>query len=245
MSDPGTDLRQAQCSRQELLECSGYASEPDQFHDLLRLLDTELRLIGPAESEGDAEEGESFRLTHDYLVPALRQWLAEEKHATRRGRAELRLAERNAAWKLRTPRRVRPAGMVGMEQHHALHPPQQLDGAAAKDDARRDAPARHGSAAWLTIALLFALGAFLIREWVQTDRDKATAMNLVDRIADAEIINVGPAIDDSSVRIAAGPTRSFVPGCMTARRGSFVVPRYAWPCYRWIRSKRSRWRLIC
>src|SRR5262249_45371232 len=33
-----------------------------------------------------------YQLTHDYLVPPVRQWLTRKQRETRRGRAELRLA---------------------------------------------------------------------------------------------------------------------------------------------------------
>ena len=36
-----------------------------------------------------------FLLTHDYLVPSIREWLTRKQKETRRGRAELRLAERS------------------------------------------------------------------------------------------------------------------------------------------------------
>jgi formylglycine-generating enzyme required for sulfatase activity len=39
-----------------------------------------------------------YQLTHDYLVPSLRDWLTRKQKETRRGRAELRLAERAALW---------------------------------------------------------------------------------------------------------------------------------------------------
>ncbi len=39
-----------------------------------------------------------YQLTHDYLVPSLRDWLTRKLRETRRGRAELRLAERTALW---------------------------------------------------------------------------------------------------------------------------------------------------
>ncbi|MBI3463466.1 MAG: protein kinase, partial [Planctomycetes bacterium] len=44
---------------------------------------------------------QSFQLTHDYLVPPLRDWLTRKKRETWRGRAQLRLEERTAQW-LRT-----------------------------------------------------------------------------------------------------------------------------------------------
>jgi hypothetical protein len=41
---------------------------------------------------------QSYQLTHDYLVPPLRQWLTQKQRETWRGRAELRLAQRTAQW---------------------------------------------------------------------------------------------------------------------------------------------------
>jgi formylglycine-generating enzyme required for sulfatase activity len=39
-----------------------------------------------------------YQLTHDYLVPSLREWLTRKQRETRQGRAELRLADRSALW---------------------------------------------------------------------------------------------------------------------------------------------------
>ena len=39
-----------------------------------------------------------YQLTHDYLVPSLRDWLTRKQRETWRGRAALKLAERAAAW---------------------------------------------------------------------------------------------------------------------------------------------------
>jgi hypothetical protein len=50
-----------------------------------------------------------YQLTHDYLVPSLREWLTRKQKETRRGRAELRLADRAAAWNARPESRHLPA----------------------------------------------------------------------------------------------------------------------------------------
>ena len=42
-----------------------------------------------------------YQLTHDYLVPSLRDWLTRKQKETRRGRAELLLADRAAVWNAR------------------------------------------------------------------------------------------------------------------------------------------------
>ena len=102
-----------------MLSASGYASRPADFETLLRILDRDLRLITPAEPEGEAGEaglpGETaaeqtlYQLTHDYLVPSLRQWLREKRSQTLRGGAELCLAERVRRWEANPEARQLPS----------------------------------------------------------------------------------------------------------------------------------------
>jgi formylglycine-generating enzyme required for sulfatase activity len=137
--EQGTDIKGQMKSRQDLLAASGYARQPADFDELLRILDAEVRLITPTDPEGAALGGEPgalregepgasatgvgplvadapgspgeryYQLTHDYLVPALRKWLTRKQKETRRGRAELRLAERAALWNARPENRHLPA----------------------------------------------------------------------------------------------------------------------------------------
>jgi serine/threonine protein kinase/formylglycine-generating enzyme required for sulfatase activity len=111
-------------SRDELLRVSGYARRPRDFDDLIRILDRELRLITPTEPDEEgiaqkpevaadgflssedgrsvpASSGRFYQLTHDYLVPSLRDWLTRKQRETRTGRAELRLEERSEVWNLK------------------------------------------------------------------------------------------------------------------------------------------------
>jgi hypothetical protein len=81
----------------ELLEASGYRNRPKDFDGLIRMLDNEIRLITPTDSEGKETDGESllqtkpgqkyYQLTHDYLVHSIREWLARTQKETRRGGA--------------------------------------------------------------------------------------------------------------------------------------------------------------
>ena len=50
-----------------------------------------------------------YQLTHDYLVPSLRDWLTRKQKETRRGRAELLLADRAAVWNARQENRQLPS----------------------------------------------------------------------------------------------------------------------------------------
>jgi hypothetical protein len=138
LPERGSDIKGNMRSEQELLEASGYAGQPRDFTELLRILD-DLRLITPTDPEGvesiearsaskgepdtqarSASKGEAqpllalragrcYQLTHDYLVPSLREWLTRKQKETRRGRAELRLAERSALWSGKPQNRHLPA----------------------------------------------------------------------------------------------------------------------------------------
>jgi formylglycine-generating enzyme required for sulfatase activity len=61
-------------------------------------------------SNTNAEAGQKYyQLTHDYLVPSLRDWLTRKQKETRRGRAELLLADRAAVWNARPENRQLPS----------------------------------------------------------------------------------------------------------------------------------------
>jgi len=138
LPESGRDIKGHMRSYAELLEASGYAGRRDDFDDLLHILDAELRLITPTDPEGVAGDewrvtGENtgretiadgagnpatrhsppatpyFQLTHDYLVHSLRDWLTRKQRETRKGRAELLLAERSQLWSAKPENRFLPS----------------------------------------------------------------------------------------------------------------------------------------
>ena len=117
LPEVGTDIKGHMKSHAELLEVSWIRTPPSEFTGLLRILDGELRLITPTDPEGAQSESGSdpgskfYQLTHDYLVPSLRDWLTRKQQETRRGRAELKLAERSALWTAKPENRHLPSLM--------------------------------------------------------------------------------------------------------------------------------------
>jgi serine/threonine protein kinase len=112
LPEQGTDIKGNMRSRADLLAASGYAGRSHDFAELIHLLDAELRLITPTDREAGSPPdapGGFYQLTHDYLVPSLREWLGRKQKETRRGRAELRLAERAALWSGKPESRHLPA----------------------------------------------------------------------------------------------------------------------------------------
>ncbi|HXY32754.1 MAG TPA: serine/threonine-protein kinase, partial [Planctomycetaceae bacterium] len=108
LSDHDGDIKGSMQHYRELLSASGYEQHPKDFDALLHILDAELRLITPTQPEGLDTQDIShpgshnteryYHLTHDYLVPSLREWLASKQKQTRQGRAELLLSERARTW---------------------------------------------------------------------------------------------------------------------------------------------------
>ncbi|MFZ4471069.1 MAG: protein kinase, partial [Pirellula sp.] len=95
----GTNIKGHSRGLSEMQETVGYQGRPREFAELVSLLDKNLRLITPVdESQQTGTENHSYQLTHDYLVPSLREWLNQKQRETKKGRAELKLAERAATW---------------------------------------------------------------------------------------------------------------------------------------------------
>lgn len=109
LPEADSDIKGSMQSRAALLEACGYGSKPAAFDELITILDSQLRLVTPADPEGDGEIDDQqiqesatrtpyYQLTHDYLVPSLRKWLTRKQAEQMRGRAELRLADIAAEW---------------------------------------------------------------------------------------------------------------------------------------------------
>lgn len=116
LPETGSDIKGKMQSSEELLKISGYQDQPQHFENLIRILDSDLRLITPTETaesnDGDDQSTTNrsryFLLTHDYLVHVVRDWITQSQRETRRGRAELRLEDRTREWQSRRTNRYLP-----------------------------------------------------------------------------------------------------------------------------------------
>jgi eukaryotic-like serine/threonine-protein kinase len=188
LRDQGPEIRGHMRPYRELLEASGYGGQPDDFLDLMRILDTELRLITPTDPSGDQTEQRAtkierhYQLTHDYLVPALREWLAAKQKESRRGRAELRLAERALLWDNRRETRQLPS----LAEWLAISVYTLKARWSERERAMISAATRHhlarGAGALLVVALLVVGAAWGYQVF--------QARALVERLRAAEIAHV-------------------------------------------------------
>jgi formylglycine-generating enzyme required for sulfatase activity len=182
----GTDIKGAMRSEEELLSRSGYAQRVDKFNELLQILNGELRLITPAssvETNMDTVVSTSnsvkvsdastkyYQLTHDYLVPSLRDWLGAKKRESWRGRALLLLAERTSEWTSKRKIRALPGPLEYLRILVALLLPTR--------GFRLETPQRRmlwAATRWFAVtgtALLFIVSAIGWWSWVLNGRTKA------------------------------------------------------------------------
>ncbi len=192
LPESGTDIKGQMRSRQDLLDASGYANRPADFEDLIRILDPELRLITPTEPEDSSSERPAalegnryYQLTHDYLVHSLRDWLTLKQRETRRGRAELRLAERSSLWNAKPENRHLPSALEWANVWHLTR------GRGWTDPERKlmkHAGRVHGVRVVVCLALL-SLGVFAaiaVRRQVDENQRATHAAGLVQRVLDAD-----------------------------------------------------------
>jgi eukaryotic-like serine/threonine-protein kinase len=118
LPEQGSHIRGALRSHAELQKASGYVGQPQEFDDLLRILDRKLRLVSPSDQGGSdtassrmrvEARSSCYQLTHDYLVPSVRAWLNRKQKESMKGRTELSLAERAELWNGRPEGRHLPS----------------------------------------------------------------------------------------------------------------------------------------
>jgi formylglycine-generating enzyme required for sulfatase activity/cellulose biosynthesis protein BcsQ len=145
-----------------------------------------------------------YQLTHDYLVPALREWLSRRQKETRRGRAELRLAERAALWEAKPEGRHLPS-LLEWLSIRTLTDPARWTGPQRK--MMRHAARMHGWRSALALAVMIALAAAgtVVRNRVAERQEATRIEGLVASLVSAEPSQVPDVVKqlDANPEVAA------------------------------------------
>jgi serine/threonine protein kinase/formylglycine-generating enzyme required for sulfatase activity len=190
----GSDIKGQRKSYAELLAASGYTANPADFDGLVRILDTELRLITPTDREASGPIGAGcgeryYQLSHDYLIAALRRWLTARRRETRQGRAELRLEEQAALWKARPQPRFLPsllewAGiLVGTSLRRWTDGQRKMMWAATRHHLVR-------VGAVVALLVIVGVGGLQVRRRFLENRDAEVAESAVQRLLDVDTADV-------------------------------------------------------
>ena len=192
----GTHIKGHVRTRQELVERCGFQQRPNSFRDLIQILDTDLRLITPSETEDESEESlgsdrtseHGYQLTHDYLVQPIRDWLTLDQRATMRGRAQLRLEELAEDWKQKPENRNLPSWLEFSRI--------QLLTDRRNRSADQQAVLRQANRYYGMRAVLLCI-AFVACAWLGIEfGGRVTARQLVDRLLVARTSDVPRVIGD-------------------------------------------------
>jgi eukaryotic-like serine/threonine-protein kinase len=217
LPDTNTDIKGRMRSIDELRGISGYADQPADFAELIKILDNDLRLITPVDPEGSNDDPRalpsgagSYQLTHDYLVHSMRDWLTHKQKETRRGRAEIRLGTITSYWRDRPGTRRLPSPLEWLDI--VCYTQSRLWSESERHmmrDATRHYAIRVVAAAAVVVGLSFA-----VMEYQGRDRAEGVIAKLM--VADtSQLSAVIKEIDDDLSRtrfkldrIAADPNRS-------------------------------------
>jgi serine/threonine protein kinase/formylglycine-generating enzyme required for sulfatase activity len=198
MPAPGMQIRGGRKSQRELQVVVGTLNHAADFQRLLELLVTQLRLVtlcAPEDgSDGPRESGEAdqhYELTHDYLVPILREWLRENLQGTREGRARLLLEERTLQWQSAgQPGRLLPS--LSEWWQIRLHVPTRLQTELQQRMLRQIAERwRQRLIMGFCLTCMCALAAVQVERWISNGiRERETA-GLVSGVASARMEELG------------------------------------------------------
>jgi hypothetical protein len=189
------DIKGSMKSASELRTESGYENRGHDFQELLRILDSELRLITPtvAETEDNAADSPppsphpdlppahslfstshspSYQLTHDYLVPSIREWLRLNQTAEERT-----LEDRTDRWSEKRESRQLPSLGEWTRIHLRTD---RSRWTAQQREMMRAAGWGHGIRG--SIALLLVLAAVFLNSWIRRQAEIGRANDLASVI---------------------------------------------------------------
>lgn len=189
----GANIRGGASTVSELFEATEYKNDRPRFDDLLLLLDSELRLITPVQTDSIAGQSTSgsdatevqYELTHDFLIRPIRCWITEEQIKSRRGRAKLRLAQTTTAWISNPKNQYLPSLLECLSYWYQFRESElTYEESSMLKSARRYIGTRTLGAVVLLLAILFTLrdsihriqARSLVNQLSQASSDEATPL---------------------------------------------------------------------
>ncbi|MFN7765996.1 MAG: protein kinase domain-containing protein [Planctomycetaceae bacterium] len=231
LPEAGSDIKGHRKSQRELEAAAGYAGRPREAAELFRILDAELRLISPVETEASPvasnespppASDRNYHLAHDYLVPSLRRWVEEILGSSPAGRAKLLLRERSRVWNDRPLNRHLPSVAEHLRIRRWVRPTERTE---PEQRLLRQTAGVHGRwAAWTTVGLvLLAMGV----GWLWQERRQREAVAQVQVLESAVASDWTRTFDtlrrEGLAPLAARPLRARLAEAQSAAESLTVV----------------------
>ncbi|MBS0262362.1 MAG: protein kinase [Planctomycetes bacterium] len=200
-----TDIKGAMQTRQHLQQACGYTDKSAEFEELMRLLSEQYRLVTVTDPETSsavetdltwlAAPRQYFQLTHDYLVPSIREWLRLKEAETIPGRARLILVDRASLWKTHPENRHLPSLVeflsIRFRTDRAYWSPVQRE-------MMQTARLYYGQAAGMVLALLVVV-AIVVQQFLAVQEQRAT-IDAVNALQSTSGSGVAIALDNLRLR---------------------------------------------
>lgn len=194
---PGGKLKGQMRTARDLRQAYESVQGPS-FEQIIQILDTELKILTPVVPDQTFSQGrdgqdqppqDHFQLTHDFLVPSIRGWLAAEELGTPEGRARAQLRDLALAWNAKPDKRRLPTfwEWVAIKRFTApsarTEPERRMLAVAGRRILSR-------TAIGASVILVLVMGAQYLRGRIAEDRERKDAENLVQQIRVAEPMQV-------------------------------------------------------
>ncbi len=164
----GVEIKASRRTRGELLAVSEYENDRARFDMLMTIMESDLKLISAtetvdrtrSESNPSTTEQTTYQLSHDFLVPSIREWLNAKQRESFRGRLHQRLTEQAGLWSQQKENRFLP-GFWEWMQVRTLLPGNQLSVEEKEMMAVRDRKSL--GSIFTTVMAMIVLGIILFR----------------------------------------------------------------------------------
>ena len=195
LPETGTDIRGTMRSHAELLAASGYGDRPRDFDDLVRILDSEIRLITPTEPEGREssddsvtrpQAGQKYLPIDARLSGAFAAGLADpqtERNTARPGRAE---TVRHLGQPGTPSRKTACCRRGGSTSTFACSRQEKMDRAAAEDDGQSRGCTAFDPRLLSSVLSCWFRSALMVRMRVANEQESTRIEGLVGRLVSAE-----------------------------------------------------------
>ncbi len=151
-----------------------------------------------------------YQLTHDYLVPSLRDWLTRKQRESRRGRAELKLAERAATWSDKRENKQLPTVSEWLSIRTLTDSKKWTESELA---VMKRAGRVHGRQ-WGGLVLFMSLLGCGIQQWISTERWKNLREQTQTSVESLQN-NLGPSVPFNLDKLQTLPKELVLPELQT------------------------------
>ena len=191
----GTSIKGRPRSSDAVGELAGITRQ-ETVDEILRVLTDEFHLVTPVDTADlQPDQAVAYQLSHDFLVPIIRSWVAERQRDTFHGRTEHLLVDRTSAWQNAKEKRNLPSLVEWLTIHWLTRASQRKRAAQQMLQAAN----RHHLTRLITVGMVLVLASWATNALVISNHARV----LRDRLLGADTVEVPQIV--AEVQAAGAP----------------------------------------